>query len=83
MIIKYSMECNHCGNRFIGNRTLDLTQEDENEVEIDIDMFGGFSMMCPECGCEYFIPSISDYIEIYEEDCWDEEKEDEEDEEDE
>lgn len=73
MIIKYTMECAHCGNRFIGNRTLDLTQENGNEVEINIDRFGGFSMMCPECGCEHYIPNISDYIEIDEEDCRDEE----------
>lgn len=78
MIIKYIMECCHCGSEFIGKRTFDLIQENENEVEINIDMIGGFSAECPKCGCEYYIPDISDYIEIDEDCCWDEEEEDEE-----
>lgn len=79
MVLKYTMECNHCGEKFIAQRILDLTQEDEDSVEIDLQSIGGFSAMCPDCGCEFYIPNLLDYIDIDESDCYDnEEDEDEE-----
>lgn len=61
--IRYIMECDNCGEEFIVQSTLDLTQEDNDVVEIDICRVGGFSRECPNCGKKYYIPNLSDYIE--------------------
>ena len=74
MVIKYTMECNHCGERFIAQRMLDLTQGEEGEVEIDIDRLGGINATCPHCGCEFYIPDLQDYIEVDDSDCYDNEE---------
>lgn len=63
MIIKYKLSCPNCGEEFLGNTTLDLTQENDDEVIIDLDMFGGFEMICPECNHTFYIPDIRDGIE--------------------
>ena len=75
MVIKYTMECNHCGKQFTARRVLDITQEEGDSVEIDLDMVGGFDAECPECGCQFYVPDLSDYIEVDESDCYDEEEE--------
>lgn len=71
MVIKYTMECDHCGERFTAQRILDLTQDDEGSVEIDLQHVGGFSATCPDCGCEFYIPDLQDYIEVDDSDCYD------------
>ena len=61
--IRYIMECQDCGEEFTVQNICDLTQNDDDVVEIDICRVGGFSRTCPNCGKTYYIPNLEDYIE--------------------
>lgn len=36
----YRLTCDSCGKEIFGNRTVDLTQNEEEELIIDLDMMG-------------------------------------------
>lgn len=76
MFLKYIMECNHCGKEFTAQNVWDTTQDEiTDETKIDINSVGGFGVHCPHCGCEYYVPDLSDYIECDESTCFDAEEE--------
>lgn len=58
--IKYTGDCD-CGGT-MSSTTLDLSQDPGEEVVIDLDILGEFTIKCGECGDESFVPNISDYI---------------------
>ena len=59
----YRYICDCCGEEILGNRTLDLTADEEETFIIDLDMIGGFDLECPNCHHTYFIPDLRDYVE--------------------
>ena len=59
----YRLTCDNCDEEIIGNSTLDLTQNEEDDAIIDIDMLGGFELICENCGHRYYVPDLRDYIE--------------------
>jgi hypothetical protein len=61
LLIRYTSEC-ECGDR-LSSRTLDLSQNPGDEVEIDLDMLGEMVIECVACGRKAFVPDLGDYIE--------------------
>jgi hypothetical protein len=59
--IKHTFEC-ECGEE-LSSTTLDLSQEPGGTVEINLDMFGGFTLDCGACGRTYYVPDLCDHIE--------------------
>ena len=66
----YKLTCDNCNEEILGNATLDLTQNEEDEEIIDIDMLGGFDLTCEKCGHSYYIPDLREYIEDVTDEEW-------------
>lgn len=61
----YRYTCDNCDEEILGNSTLDITDDsqDEETIIVDVDMLGGFELRCPNCGHRYYVPDLRDYVE--------------------
>lgn len=63
MIIKFKITCPNCGE-IIEHVNLDTTQNNPEEVEIDVDaLVNAIDFECPNCGCEVALESYT-YSEV-------------------
>jgi hypothetical protein len=58
--IKYKTACD-CGESMTSTE-LDTTQQQGQEVLIDLDWLGDIILTCEGCGDKAFLPAVSDYI---------------------
>ena len=66
--IKFTIDCPECGEEFVAHSVLDLTQNEEDDVKINLSWIGDFTTNpCPCCGKTFYVPGLGEYIEESEE----------------